>query len=81
MTAVSSPRDIRKWADLVRTYMDAGGQQIQYMVVDHEELKQAQENPDQYRDLLVRIGGYSAVFVDLTKELQDSVIARAELSV
>ena len=68
-------------ADLVRTYMDAGGQQIQYLVLDSEELKDAQIHPDDYRDLLVRVGGYSAVFVDLTKELQDSIIAREELSV
>lgn len=74
-------RDIQKWADLVRTYMDAGGQQIQYLVLDSEELKDAQIHPDDYRDLLVRVGGYSAVFVDLTKELQDSIIAREELSV
>lgn len=61
--------------------MDAGGQQIQYLVLDSEELKDAQIHPDDYRDLLVRVGGYSAVFVDLTKELQDSIIAREELSV
>ncbi len=81
VSSVSTKRDVSKWADLVRTYMDAGGQQIQYMIVDHEELKDAQKNPDQYRDLLVRIGGYSAIFVDLTKELQDSIMARAELMV
>ena len=53
----------------------------QYLVLDSEELKDAQIHPDDYRDLLVRVGGYSAVFVDLTKELQDSIIAREELSV
>lgn len=80
-STVNTERDIQKWADLVRTYMDAGGQQIQYLVLDSEELKDAQIHPDDYRDLLVRVGGYSAVFVDLTKELQDSIIAREELSV
>ena len=80
-STVNTERDIQKWADLVRTYMDAGGQQIQYLVLDSEELKDAQKHPDDYRDLLVRVGGYSAVFVDLTKELQDSIIAREELSV
>ena len=78
---VTTPRDIEKWADLVRAYMDAGGQQIQYLVLDAEELKDAQLHPENYRDLLVRVGGYSAVFVDLTKELQDSIIAREELTV
>ncbi|SCI44211.1 4-hydroxyphenylacetate decarboxylase large subunit [uncultured Roseburia sp.] len=81
MTTVNTSRDIAKWADLVRTYMDAGGQQIQYLVVSAEDLKEAQKNPDEYRDLLVRVGGYSAVFVDLTKELQDSIMAREELAV
>ena len=81
LTAVNTERDIQKWADLVRTYMDAGGQQIQYLILDREDLKRAQADPDEYRDLLVRVGGYSAVFVDLTKELQDSIIAREELAV
>lgn len=81
MSTVNSPRDLQKWADLVRTYMGAGGQQIQYLVLNSGDLKDAQKNPDDYRDLLVRVGGYSAVFVDLTKELQDSIMAREELAV
>lgn len=81
MSTVNTPRDVQKWADLVRTYMEAGGQQIQYLVLNGEDLKLAQKNPDDYRDLLVRVGGYSAVFVDLTKELQESVMAREELAV
>lgn len=81
ISAVTGERDIQKWMDLVKTYMDAGGQQIQYLVLDAEDLSRAQKDPDSYRDLLVRVGGYSAVFVDLTKELQESIMEREELSV
>jgi pyruvate-formate lyase len=75
---LSTERDLSKWADLVRTYIDAGGQQGQYTVVDSQALRLAQERPQDYKDLIVRVGGYSARFVELSKELQDSIIARAE---
>ena len=55
-----------------------GGQAAQYNVVDGEALKEAQKHPDEYRDLVVRIGGYSAVFVELDKETQETIIARTE---
>jgi len=76
--AVSSEREMSKWADLVRTYIMLGGQSVQYTVVDNEALKEAQKNPDEYRDLVVRTGGYSALFVELDKATQDSIIARTE---
>ena len=77
-TAVGGPRELAKWADLVRAYVEAGGQEVQYTVVDGEALRRAQQRPREYRDLVVRVGGYSAVFVELSQELQDSIIARAE---
>ena len=80
-TAVGGPRELAKWADLVRAYVEAGGQEVQYTVVDGEALRQAQLRPTEYRDLVVRVGGYSAVFVELSQELQDSIIARAEQEV
>jgi pyruvate formate-lyase/glycerol dehydratase family glycyl radical enzyme len=76
--AVSSEREIAKWADLLRTYMLLGGQSVQYTVVNGEALKDAQKHPEQYKDLIVRTGGYSAFFVDLTKEIQDTIITRTE---
>ncbi|GAP20156.1 pyruvate formate lyase family protein [Leptolinea tardivitalis] len=79
-TAVSSPRDLSKWADLVRSFMDDGGVEVQYTIVSSDELHQAQSNPAEYRDLIVRVGGYSAVFVELGKDVQDSIIARAEMA-
>jgi len=78
--SVSTPRELSKWADLVRSYMEDGGLQVQYTVVSGEDLRQAQQHPEQYRDLIVRVGGYSAVFVELSREMQDTIIARAELA-
>ena len=53
-----------------------GGHHIQFNVVDTEMLRDAQANPDQYRDLLVRVAGYSDYFVDMGTDLQEEVIAR-----
>ncbi|MHB1134953.1 MAG: pyruvate formate lyase family protein [Chloroflexota bacterium] len=77
-TAIGGPRELSKWADLVRAYVDAGGMEVQYTVVDAEAMRRAQQHPEEYRDLIVRVGGYSAIFVELSKELQDSIIARAQ---
>ena len=79
-TAVSSRRELSKWADLVRSYMLMGGQTVQYTVVDQAALLEAQKYPEQYKDLVVRTGGYSALFIDLSKEVQDTIIARTEHS-
>ena len=76
--AVTGEREINKWADLLRTYILLRGQSIQYTVVSNEALLEAQKNPNDYRDLIVRTGGYSAFFVELDKETQDSIIARTE---
>jgi len=65
------------WA-LIRTFFDQGGMQIQLSVISKAEMCAAQQHPEDHRDLLVRIGGYSEYFTVLTKELQDSVIARVE---
>jgi formate C-acetyltransferase len=56
--------------------MDDGGNVIQFNVVDQETLKAAQRDPESYRSLVVRVWGFSAYFVTLTKEYQDEVIAR-----
>lgn len=76
--AVATDRDLAKWADLVRTFVEAGGQSVQYTVADGETLRAAQREPERYRDLVVRVGGYSATFVELGAEVQDAIIARAE---
>ena len=63
---------------LVRTYFKLDGHHIQFNVVDAETLRAAQRTPEQYRDLIVRVAGYSDYFCDLGKSLQDEIIARTE---
>jgi pyruvate-formate lyase len=63
---------------LIRTFFDQGGMQLQLSVINKEEMTAAQQEPEKYRDLIVRIGGYSEFFTRLPKELQDTVIARTE---
>ncbi len=67
---------IDRLSDLVRTYFRLGGHHIQFNVVGTETLRDAQAHPDQYRDLLVRVAGYSDYFVDIGKDLQEEIIAR-----
>jgi trans-4-hydroxy-L-proline dehydratase len=63
---------------LVRTYFKLDGHHIQFNVVDVATLRAAQKNPEQYRDLIVRVAGYSDYFCDLGQALQDEIIARTE---
>ena len=65
-------------AHLVRSYFTLGGHHIQFNVVSAETLRNAQQHPEQYRDLIVRVAGYSDYFADLSKTLQDEIIARTE---
>jgi len=62
----------------LRSWGELGISHIQFNVVDRETLLDAQEHPEKHSDLLVRVAGYSAYFVDLSKGLQDSIIARTE---
>ena len=63
---------------LIRTYFRMMGHHIQFNVVDADTLRKAKEKPEEYRDLIVRVAGYSDYFVDLTEELQDEIIRRTE---
>ena len=63
-------------ANIIGTYFELGGLQTQISAVDVNELYDAQKNPDAHRDLMVRITGYSAVFVDMNKRAQDDIIQR-----
>ena len=80
LTSISNARDINKWSDLVQVFIENQGISVQYNVVDSTTLKDAQKHPEEYRDLLVRVGGYSALFVELNREVQDSIINRVELA-
>ena len=70
--------DVKKCASLIRTYFKFGGHHIQFNIVDTETLLDAQKHPDNYRDLLVRVAGYSDYFNDMTEQLQNEIIARTE---
>ena len=63
---------------LIRTYFKLDGHHIQFNVVDAATLRLAQKHPDQYRDLIVRVAGYSDYFCDLSMALQNEIIARTE---
>ncbi len=65
-------------AHLVRSYFKMDGHHIQFNVVTAETLRQAQKHPERYRDLIVRVAGYSDYFVDLSLDLQDEIIRRTE---
>ena len=67
-----------KLALLVRSFVEQGGHQIQLNTVDADTLKDAQAHPEKYGQLIVRIWGWSAYFVELDKRYQDHVIARSE---
>ncbi|MHA1150537.1 MAG: pyruvate formate lyase family protein [Promethearchaeota archaeon] len=78
-SAVGKTEIIReKWAALIRTYFKLGGIQMQPTVVSVGMLKAAQECPNDYRDVIVKVGGYSAYFTELGIEIQNEVIARTE---
>ncbi|MBR4534623.1 MAG: glycyl radical protein [Bacteroidaceae bacterium] len=70
--------DMCKLGHLIRTYFRHGGHHIQFNIVDTATLLDAQQHPDQYRDLLVRVAGYSDYFNDMTEQLQNEIIARTE---
>jgi formate C-acetyltransferase len=63
---------------LILTYLARGGFEAQVNVVDGQTLKDARAHPEQYRDLIVRIGGYSDYFTRLSPEMQDELIQRTE---
>lgn len=66
------------FADYLKTWADLGHYHIQFNVVDSATLRDAQKHPEKYPDLLVRVAGYSAYFVDLARDLQESIVQRME---
>ncbi|GAB6157412.1 glycyl radical protein [Desulfotomaculum varum] len=76
--AVAGEEGLQGMAALVRTYFNLDGHHIQFNVIDRQTLLDAQQRPEEYRDLIVRVAGYSDYFHNLSKELQDEIIARTE---
>ena len=70
--------NLDKFYWLLKTYFDQGGMQIQPNVVSTETLRDAQAHPDNYRDLIVKVGGYNATYVDLGAPIQNEIISRLE---
>lgn len=77
-TALGSKEAREKWISLLQTYNKLGGAQMQPTVVSGEMLRAAQENPENYRTVIVKVGGYSAYFTELGIEIQNEVISRTE---
>jgi formate C-acetyltransferase len=75
-SVLQSEQDLEKMAHLIRTYFRMNGHHIQFNVVDTETLRRAQAAPDEHRDLLVRVAGYSDYFVDLDQYHQEEIISR-----
>jgi pyruvate formate-lyase/glycerol dehydratase family glycyl radical enzyme len=74
--AVKSDRDLRNLAAMIRAYFELGAFHVQFNVISPETLRTAQQHPEDYQDLLVRVAGYSTRFVTLSREIQEAIIAR-----
>ena len=68
----------QKLAQIIRSYFQQGGSHIQFNIIDHHVLLDAQKHPENYKDLVVRVTGYAAYFIDLGKYVQDDIIARCQ---
>jgi pyruvate-formate lyase len=69
---------VDRMAAYVGAYFEMGGMQMQFNVMSTETLRAAMEHPDEHRDLLVRISGYNAYFVELNRDIQREIIERSE---
>jgi len=70
--------DLRKFASLIRGYFALGGFHVQFNVISAETLRDAQKHPENYKNLVIRVAGYSDYFVRLSKDVQDEIISRTE---
>lgn len=77
-SALSGRQGLENFVGLIRSYFDQKGSHMQFNVVSRETLLDAQEHPENYRHLVVRVAGYSALFTTLSRSLQDDIIRRTE---
>ncbi|MDY2625644.1 MAG: pyruvate formate lyase family protein [Coriobacteriales bacterium] len=77
-TALANEEDVTKFVSLVRTYFEMGGMELQFNMVSADTMRKAQRDPEDYKDLVVRVAGFSAYFTELHPGLQDEVISRTE---
>ena len=79
-TALKGKEGARKLLSLIKTYYDLGGYHVQFNCVSAKTLKAAQLHPEEYKELIVRVAGFSAYFVTLDRDVQEEIIKRTELS-
>ena len=79
-TCLDTPEAIQNFVDYLKVFCDLGGHHIQFNVVNAELLHHAQENPVNFRDLIVRVAGYSAYFNELNRRTQNEIINRTEMT-
>jgi formate C-acetyltransferase len=79
-TVVQGPNGPERIGQIVRSYFELGGSQLAINVVSTDTLREAQRHPARYRDLLVKVAGYAAFFVELGEQAQNEIIARSEHS-
>ena len=79
-SALAGTGGLRKLSALIKTYFDLGGYHIQFNCISNESLKDAQVHPENYKDLVVRVAGFSAYFIHLDRVTQDEIIKRTELT-
>lgn len=77
-SALSGRQGLENFVGLIRSYFDQKGSHMQFNVVSRETLLDAQEHPENYKHLVVRVAGYSALFTTLSRSLQDDIIRRTE---
>jgi formate C-acetyltransferase len=75
---LSTPEGMKKFAELIASYIKLGGGHIQFNVVSADVLKEAQNDPEKYKGLVVRVAGYSAFFSELHQDVQNSIIERTQ---
>ncbi|MDY6844002.1 MAG: pyruvate formate lyase family protein, partial [Thermodesulfobacteriota bacterium] len=75
-TQLAGEKGFELWHNYIKTWADLGIDHVQFNMVDNETLRAAQKEPEKYTELIVRIAGYSAHFVDMNKKTQDTIIAR-----
>jgi len=78
-SALKGDSGLNALCDLVQTFFEAGGYHIQFNVASEEDFRMAQAEPEQHRDLVVRVAGYTAFFIDLSREIQEDIIDRTVL--
>jgi formate C-acetyltransferase len=79
-SAVRTPSDRAKFQAALASYLERGGQQLQVSIAGADAMRSAQEKPEEYGWLIMRVGGYSAYFTQLDQRYQDDMIARSEMA-